>query len=163
MMAHTCTRKPQSGAVAVEFALVFPILFLLVYAVVVYAYTFVLQESINFAAQEAAEAAVAVDPSAPDADALRASRVRQSAVAVLDWLPVAQKQRVIGSAGELVDVRHCAKGSDPLCPVDTDGIIITLRFNMITPGYLFPVLDLPFLGPVPPLPKQLTAQAVARV
>src|SRR5258708_37699419 len=54
--------RTQRGAAAVEFAFVFPVLFLLIYGVIVYSYIFVLQESINYAAQQAAEAAVAVEP-----------------------------------------------------------------------------------------------------
>ncbi|HVT36020.1 MAG TPA: TadE family protein [Nevskiaceae bacterium] len=156
-------RKAQSGAAAVEFAFVFPILFLLMYGVVVYAYTFVLQESISFAAQEAAEAAVAVDPHAANPDALRDARVRAAAVAILNWLPAAQKSRVTGTSGEQVQIQYCAAGSGGLCPPDTDGVIVTLHFNMTTPDNLFPVLSMPLIGTVPPLPTQLTAQAVARV
>jgi len=156
-------RRFQSGAAAVEFAFVFPFLFLLMYGVVVYAYTFVLQESINFTAQEAAEAAVAVDPHATGADALRTQRVRATAVAILNWLPASQKTRVIGASGELVQVQYCTKGSGGLCPADTDGVIVTVRFAMTTPDNLFPVLDMPFLGKVPPLPTQLTAQSVVRI
>lgn len=156
-------REKQSGGAAVEFAFVFPFLFLLMYGVVVYAYVFVLQESINFAAQEAAEAAVAVDPRADNPDTLRTQRVRATAVAVLNWLPDSQKQRVIGTSGELVEIEYCAAGSGGLCPDDTDGVIITLNFNMTTPDDLFPVLDMPLVGSVPPLPTQLRARAVVRV
>lgn len=155
-------RHAQSGAAAVEFAFVFPFLFLLMYGVVVYAYTFVLQESINFAVQEAAEAAVAVDPDAVNADALRDQRVRATAVAVLSWLPAAQKQRVLGANGELLQLEYCPQGGSG-CPSDTDAIIVTLNFNMTTPDHLFPVIEMPLVGKVPPLPERLTARAVVRV
>lgn len=145
-----------------EFAFVFPFLFLLMYGVVVYAYTFVLQESINFAAQEAAEAAVAVDPRVSNSDTLRNQRVREMASAVLNWLPASQKQRVLGSSGESVQISYCVNGSSG-CPADTNAIIVTLNFNMTTPDHLFPVLELPLVGSVPPLPAQLTAHAVARI
>ena len=155
--------RSQSGAVAVEFAFVFPLLFMLMYGVVVYGYTFVLQQSLNFAAQEAAEAAVAVDPRADAADTLRNQRVRDTATAILNWLPAGQKQRVIGSSGEQVEIEYCTGGSGGLCPSGTDAIIVTLNFSMTTPVYLFPVLDMPLVGQIPPLPEQLTARAVARI
>ena len=156
-------RKAQAGATAVEFAFVFPALFLLIYGVVVYAYTFVLQESISFVAQEAAEAAVAVDPLADNSTALRDTRIRTMAAAILNWLPPAQKERVTGTSGERVQIQYCAKGSGGLCPLDADAVIVRLNFAMTAPNNLFPVIDMPFIGQVPPLPAQLTAQAVARL
>lgn len=156
-------RRSESGAVAVEFALVFPLMFMLMYGIVVYGYTFILQQSIAFAAQEAAEAAVAVSPLAPNGDALRLQRVRDTASAVLDWLPASQKQRVIGSNGDQVQVAYCIGGSGGQCPSGTDAIIVTLNFSMTTPSYLFPVLEMPLVGAVPPLPEQLTARAVVRI
>lgn len=61
------SRVRERGASAVEFALVFPVLFLLVYAVIVYSYTYVLQQAITYTAQHLAEAAVAVNPT-PSSD-----------------------------------------------------------------------------------------------
>ena len=147
----------------VEFAFVFPLLFLLIYGVVVYAYTFVVQESISFAAQQAAEAAVAVDPRADNVDALRDAKIRAMAVSVLNWLPPSQKDRVTGSNGERVSIQHCAAGGAGVCPGDTEGVVVRLTFDMNLPTPLFPVIDMPLVGSVPPLPEQLTAQAVARV
>ena len=156
-------RGKQWGAVAVEFAFVFPLMFMLTYGVVVYGYTFVLQQSLNFAAQEAAEAAVAVDPRADAADSLRNQRVRDTATAILNWMPAGQKERVIGVSGEQVEIEYCTGGSGGQCPNGTDAIIVTLNFSMTTPAYLFPVLDMPLVGQIPPLPEQLTAKAVARI
>lgn len=170
-MTPACTdarnaRHRQSGAAAVEFAFVFPFLFLLMYGVVVYAYLFVINQSISFAAQEAAEAAVAVDPQASNAETLRASRIKATATAVLGWMPVAQRQRVLGAAGERVQIQYCTGGSGGLCPSGTDAVIVTLTFNPNASGAtpaLFPVVWMPLLGQVPPLPTQLTARAVARI
>ncbi|MGH8458645.1 MAG: TadE/TadG family type IV pilus assembly protein, partial [Nevskiales bacterium] len=55
-------RRSESGAAALEFAILLPLLLLLIYGLFVYSYMFVVQEAITFAAQEAAEAAVKVDP-----------------------------------------------------------------------------------------------------
>ena len=77
-------RRPrQLGGAAVEFAFVFPFLFFLMYGVLVYSYLFVLQESINFAAQEAAEAAVKVDESGANADTLRVRFARETAAQMI--------------------------------------------------------------------------------
>ena len=157
------TRRTQSGAAAVEFAFVFPVLFLLMYGVVVYAYTLILQEAITYAAQEAAEAAVSVNPRLVNADVLRTTQVRETVINILAWLPTGQKARVIGESGQKVQVLYCVAGSGGVCPPDTDGIIVTLLFDMAAPDNLFPVLDMPLIGQVPPLPAQLKATAVARV
>ncbi|MEK6806897.1 MAG: TadE family protein [Pseudomonadota bacterium] len=151
-------RKQKSrGAVAVEFAFVFPILFLMVYGVVVYAYVFVLHESVNYATQEAAIAAVSVLPKTPDYNNAVTRRARAAALATLSWLPADQRERVLGSSGEKVEVVF-------LSDVDgTDAIQITLRFRLKEPAPLFPVIQLPLVGDVPRLPDQITTQAVARI
>ena len=156
-------RRAQSGAAAVEFALVFPLLFLLIYGMVVYAYLFVLQQSLVFAAQEAAEAVVRVDPRT-GTDAQRRQEARQMAVRVLDWLPQSQKARVLGdSNGTSVNVEPCEEGQEFPCPGDTSGVIVRLTFNVASPNYLFPVINFVGLGAVPPMPDTLTAMAVVRI
>ena len=155
-------RRRQCGAVAVEFALVFPLLFLLMYGIVVYSYVFVLNSALNFAAQESAEAAVQVDPTAANADSLRTTRARQTAAAVLNWLPVAQRDRVVGNGGSAVQVQFCPESAQEACPPDGGGIIVTLVMPVTEPA-LFPRVTLPLVGAIPPLPVSLRAQAVARL
>ena len=156
-------RRQQSGAAAVEFALVFPILFLLIYGVIVYSYLFVIQESITYTAQEAAEATVAVDPET-GTDADRSTRARDTARAILAWMPQNQRERVLGDAsGSAVGVQHFAAGTNAACPSDSDCVIVTLTFNVATPNNLFPVITLPGIGALPPMPTALIARAVVRV
>lgn len=150
------------GAVAVEFALIFPILFLLIYGVIVYSYVFALQSALYFAAQEAAESAVKVDPSASNADDLRRSNARSTAVSVLNWLPEAQKARVLGSNGSAVAVNFCQAGGSG-CPADSDGVIVTVTYQLRQPTDLFPIITLPLVGAIPPLPTTLVATATARI
>lgn len=147
-------RWRQLGAAAVEFAFVFPLLFLLIYGVIVYSYVFVLQESIAYAAQKAAEAAVTVAPDAAGYDALAREQAKTMAGRVLSWLPAAQRERVLGDDNGKVEVLFIPVG-------DSDAVQVTLRFEL---RGLFPVLNLPLIGEVPPLPERpLFAQAVARV
>lgn len=153
MLSRQLRSRAQGGAAAVEFAFVFPVLFLLIYGVIVYSYIFVLQESINYAAQQAAEAAVSVVPNTPSYDALATARARAMAGRILQWLPPSQQQRVLGETGDKVEVTFTNAG-------DSDVVQVRMRFSL--PG-LFPVLNLPIVGEVPRLPPQLIAQAVARV
>lgn len=143
----------QRGATAVEFAFVFPILFLLVYGVIVYAYVYVLQQSITFAAQHSAESVAKVDPSPAETyDQRLGTRIRATASEQLSWLPATQRNRVLGSTGDKVKV--------DFAEVDGSSVVrVTLTFELTG---LFPVVSLPVLGPVPPLPAQLSATASAR-
>lgn len=155
--------RRQRGAAAMEFALVFPFLFLLIYGTVVYSYLFVLQQALVFAAQESAEAAVKVDPET-GSDAQITQAVQQMAVSVLSWLPQAQRDRVLGDAnGSAVSVTLCEEGQAFPCPADTSAVVVRLTFNVASPNYLFPVISLFGVGAVPPMPATLTAMAVARI
>ncbi len=55
-------RRPRqiTGASAIEFALVFPMLFAIIYGTVTYGYVYYLQQRINFIAQEAVSGDVVV-------------------------------------------------------------------------------------------------------
>lgn len=160
---NTVTQHPlgsskarQHGASAVEFAFVFPILFLLVYGVIVYSYIYVLQQSITYSAQQAAESAVAVTPVA-DQDAAKLNiqrRVRAVALQSLRWLPEDQRARVTGATGEKVQVEFET--------IDTDQSVVKVTLEFEVPG-LFPALSFPLVGNIPPLPNKLRAQAIARI
>ncbi len=168
-----CRRQRQTGAALVEFAFVFPILFLLVYGVIVYAYVYVIQQSITFAAQEGAAAAVSVDPAVANPLAVQQEVVRSTVSSALSWLPASQRARVLGASGEQVQVLLCPQGSGG-CPIDSDALRVTLNFRVrstsggatnssCATGALFPVLDLFLVGCVPPLPETLSATAVVRI
>jgi Flp pilus assembly protein TadG len=145
----------QRGASAVEFAFVFPILFLLVYGVIVYSYVYVIQQSITYSAQQAAEAAVAVNPvPATTHNARITQRVRAVAVQSLNWMPPGQRTRVIGATGEQVQVSFDT--------VDSNESVVRMTLTFTMPG-LFPTLRLPLVGNIPPLPNRLRAEAIARV
>lgn len=138
-----------------EFAFVFPLLFFLMYGVIAYSYLFVVQESLHFAAQEAAEAAVRADGRDPDADLTRIALARETAARVLGWLPASQRARVLGDDNQKVAVSF-GTAPDP----QTDTVIVQLQFEV---RGLFPVLSLWLVGEVPPMPERLVARAEARV
>jgi Flp pilus assembly protein TadG len=144
-------RLRQSGASALEFALVFPMLMLLSYSAVVYGYVYMLQQSINFAAQQASQAAVAVLPGTSSSSTTQTTTINNAINAALAWLPAGQKSRL------------SVPSSTPNCL--TTGLSptpITVEVDFALSG-LFPVLiNLPFIGgTVPVLPSTLFACAVA--
>ncbi|MDP9140195.1 MAG: pilus assembly protein [Pseudomonadota bacterium] len=160
--------RQQSGAALVEFAFVFPILFLLVYGVIVYAYVYVIQQSITFAAQEGAAAAVSVDPATANPLTVQQEVVRSTVSSALSWLPESQRARVLGAGGERVQVVLCPQGSGG-CPIDSNALRVTLNFTVrpagsdCATGALFPMLNLFLVGCIPPLPETLSASAVVRI
>lgn len=146
------------GAAAIEFAMVFPVLLMVLYGTIVYGYLFVLHQSMTFAVQEAVEAAVAVDPAQePSAyDGLVIERARHAAAQALRWLPDAQRARIVGDpdAGERVQVDFPVPGY----------VRVRLIYDPMAAGAgFFPTFTLPPLGNVPPLPAQLVAESRARI
>lgn len=139
----------QAGAAVIEFAFIFPILLLLVYGAVVYGYVFFLSQSVNYAAQQAAEAAMSVDPADPDAVSLRQERISETVARSMSWMSETQRNQRLS----------ICNGGD--CPQVDDTLTVTLRFNLSTPGRMFPVVELPGMGSLPPLPDTLTASAAA--
>lgn len=148
----TRPRSGQTGASAVEFALVFPIMLAVAYGGIVYAYIYVLQQSINFAAQQGAQAAVATipittgtNPAAATA-AARAQKATDAVNSTLGWLPTAQRSRLT--------IPQPATGCNAL-----NGAF-AVQVNFTTSG-LFAALNLPGLGSFPYMPPSLLACAVA--
>lgn len=152
------TAARQRGGAVIEFAFVFPILFLLIYGTVVYGYVFVVNESIHYAAKEAAESAVRVDPNlGPEYDERVTTLARSTVVETLRWMPVSQLVRVTGDeTGSKVEVLFEEGDSGR-------AVRVRVTFDVLDPSPLFPVVRLPMVGPVPPLPERLRASAIALI
>jgi len=147
-------RAGQAGATVVEFAFVFPILFLLVYGTIVYSYVYVLQQAITFTAQQAAESAVAVNPMpAASFDQRASQRVKAVVQQQLSWLSPSQRLRVLGDSGQKIQISFPS--------VDGASVVqVKLVFDL---DGLFPAIRLPMVGAIPPLPSTLSSQALARI
>jgi Flp pilus assembly protein TadG len=152
-------RCRQAGSAMVEFAFVFPILLFLIYGLVVYAYIFVLQESITFVAQQAAASAVSVAPGATAATTnAQITTLAQNTVSqYLSWLSADQLSRVSTT------VNFCSTTTGTTCPTDgSNAVVVTVNFNMNTPAQLFPTLDFGS-GAFPPMPANLVSTATVRI
>ncbi|MDB5974818.1 MAG: pilus assembly protein [Nevskia sp.] len=145
-------RSGQSGASAVEFALVLPIMLGVAYAGIVYAYIYVLQQSINFAAQQGAQAAVSTIPisiGSNPAAATAAAKLANAKLAIdntLSWLPLGQRGRYT--------IPQPTTG----CNVPTGTFAVQVNFSI---SGLFAAFNLPLLGSFPAMPQSLFACAVA--
>ena len=155
----------QSGATAVEFAFVLPMLLALTYALFVYSYVYVVYQSISYAAQQGAEAAVAVDPETQNYESAVELQVRRTIAGVLSWMPASQRNASIGALASAVPVIFCDSdggGPSAYCPTEATGgipVVVPITFPLLAPA-LFPVLNLPGIGSVPPLPASLVGVGV---
>ncbi len=165
MTASQQARLKQGGASAVEFALVLPVLLALIYSMFVYSYAFVVRESINYAAQLGAEAAVAVAPDPIDTYQSRVTGFVQASVAgALSWMPATLRDSAIGANGSAIVPLLCnpeGGGPSAFCPVNPTGgtpLVVPITVPVQSPH--FPVINLPGLGAFPPMPATLSAVGV---
>lgn len=171
-------RRIQSGAAAVEFAIVFPLLFALMYATIVYGYVFFAQQTINMVAQEVAKAAVAAAPydedGKPAGDSRYANAARIYFAAAQTSGPL---QYLLGST--VLYPKKDELGTTSLADGGGEIFTVTITLEGLTencekkpgaadpekPKGAFPTINLSImgLGCVPPLPDTLSATASVRV
>lgn len=140
-----------TGASAIEFVFVFPLLFAIIYGAVTYGYVYFLQQRINFIAQEALRAAISVAPNSSNAAYLAAIN---AAVA-----------ESVTSNFSLAGTAVPAALTYLVAPVDATNntLRILVTYSLTTPT-LFPQMVLPLgIGSIPPLPAALQATAAARL
>lgn len=149
---RTSRRSAQRGAAAVEFALVLPILLLLVFGIIGYGYMLSFRQSISQAAAEGARAAAV---SQTDAD-----RVTKARAAVNESLT---SYGVTCSGTSLVKDATTV-GSCSIGVATCAGEAASVRCVTVTLNYSYranPLVPVPGIGIV--LPQQLKYSSVARV
>lgn len=147
-------RLPQriAGASAVEFALIFPLVFAIVYGGICYGYIYFLQQRINFIAQEAVRAAIAVAPG-DDAGAYLAAAQNLGNIAIANNF---------SAAGVPVPAALSANFSLLVDGSNGDTLQVIVTYSLTSPT-LFPTVTVPGVGAIPPLPPVLTATAAGRL
>lgn len=146
--------RKQEGAAAIEATLLFVIFFSLFYAIASYSMPLLMMQAFHHAASAGARAAVSVDPAAYSDSAYIESgvtpRVRSVVGGFLDWLPSGARNAVLGEDNQKVAV-----------DLDqTSGILtVTVKYPDYTTNPLMPVLNLPGIGDVPKLPRDLVGKA----
>ncbi|MGJ0430731.1 TadE/TadG family type IV pilus assembly protein [Methylobacter sp.] len=149
----SCSLRKQRGAAAIEAALLFVIFFTLFYAIVSYSMPLLMMQAFNHAASAGARAAVAVDPTAEGYETIVENRVKTVVGELLDWLPKAAHEAVLGSEdGVKVDFDQ-----------ETRMLTVTVTFPKYTTNPLIPILTFPGIGDVPKLPDDLSASAVVQL
>ena len=140
-------QRRQRGSTAVEFALIFPLFFLIFYAIVTYSIIFAAKQSLALAASEGARAALKFQPnanSAASALTLRASAACTAATGLVNWLAT---------------TTPCTATYAP-CTFDASMqcVQVSLKYNYAS-NPLVPVL--PLIGL--PTPAALTANAMVQL
>jgi Flp pilus assembly protein TadG len=130
-------KQRQGGTTAIEFALVFPVLFFLLYSTVIYSLVYYVKQSLNFAAQEAARAAVAIDLGSLSAGAGSTvdltSFVTPTVTSILNPITPAMGTATASASASKT----------------TSQVTVTVQFS---PSTLFNTVSLPGIGAIPPLP-----------
>lgn len=141
--------RRQRGAAMIEFALVFPIFFFIIYSLLGYGLLFMLEQNITLAAAEGARAAIAVDPDVAGYNASVQTRARQVVLERLDWLTDSQRDMV--SSNTTVQVVQDADGRNVAH--------VTVKYPNYATNPIIPAIRLPGFGTVPPYPANVQAEA----
>ncbi|MPV70398.1 TadE/TadG family type IV pilus assembly protein [Burkholderia sp. BE17] len=140
--------RRQLGATAVEFALVFPLFFLILYAIVMFGLIFAVQQGLTLAATEGARTALnyVYEANGSGAQALtdRANAARSTAVGLTSWLTNVHIPTPVSGA--------CSYDATMYC------VTVTVTY----PYKTHPLIpSLPLLGLV--TPTQLTGTATVQI
>jgi len=131
-------RRANKGAVALEFALIFPLFFTIFYAIVTYGLICAAQQSLTLAAEEGARAALQYQPAASQAATLtlRASAACKTAVSILSWLP----QSYLGSGSPCT-------ATPAACSYDSTGTLQCIKVTLVYNYSQNPLIPLlPYFG-----------------
>ena len=138
-------RKSQTGAVAIEFALVFIIFFAVFYGLVSYSLPLVMMQSFNQATAEAVRRSVAVDPNTPNYSTVVLNTANATLTQQLSWIP---------------PVFNLVVGVDTSSQYSATGLLtVRVDYPVSKLNQVMPVLVLPGVGAVPSLPSHLTASS----
>ncbi|WP_022960047.1 TadE/TadG family type IV pilus assembly protein [Spongiibacter tropicus] len=138
--------QQMRGVVAIEFALIFPVFFAIIYGIICYGTAFLMMQSFTYAAEDALRAALAAECAAStcteaELKPVVTAQVQQS----LDWLAAS----VISEAISADDFFAC--NAEMLCKVRLGAAPL---LNGIT---------LPLVGEIPDLPERLVGIASLRM
>lgn len=160
--ATSSRRRRQSGAAALEFALLFLFFFAVLYGVVGYSLMFLIQQGLTQAASAGARAAVRLDPGAFSSQqnyrTAAQTLARQAALDAMSWLPAKAYQKVTQVGGIATSwttgTQVVTTGGTPLT-VNTQTLTVTIRYNNYRADPLLPAITMGALGSIPPMPLNL--------
>jgi len=134
--------RRQRGAVAIEFALVFSLLFGLFWAMISYAFPLFLLQVMNRATAEAVRVAIKADPSTAGYSTTVQSLASTELTRQLSWLPSSFRTPLTTSIS-----------------ISSNILTVKLTYVSYKTHPIVPVLTIPGIGQVPNIPADLTAQS----
>jgi Flp pilus assembly protein TadG len=151
--------RPARGAAAIEFAFIFPLFFAILYATVSYSLALLLQMGLSTAAADGARTAIQlVDPLQFDKAGFNTAakqRVSQAVKASLGWLSEAQVEAIVANIN-ITTSPDPGNGPGSLAGVRVNVQVVWKNYSTAP---LIPSIDLPLVGKVPALPKDLSGSA----
>ena len=144
-------RYPESGAVALEFLMLFPFVVAMLYGSAVYGLTFFAQYRMQSAVDGAVETALYLDRSrfSDNLGSAVTTRANTALAALVAQLPPSLRDLDTSAA----------------CALEPVGGVEMLHCRLVYPNYqtnpVVPALDFGMLGEFPPLPAQLDVDARA--
>jgi Flp pilus assembly protein TadG len=164
---HRAPRR-QRGVYALEWAIIFPVFFALLYAIVCYGLTFLVRESMQYAVEEGARAALrypgvaALNGATTPTWTHRSTEARNTAANALGWLPAALRPAAgdiaftVCRVGDTGCNQQTALNPTQICDVATPCLVlVSYQINNYQNGAIAPAI--PGLGLV--LPATLQARA----
>lgn len=141
----TKVRCGQTGATALEFALLFPLLFAILYGTITYGFAFFVQQQLNFAAETGAQAGVAIlSANGQTNNALRCATALTAVTTALANMT---------SSTTVLPTATCG---NPSLGNGLNGFSVTVNFSFLS---MLPSITLPGGITVPALPDPMTATA----
>lgn len=153
-------RKPQCteqrGATAIEFALVFSLMFGLFWAIISYSLPFYMLHVMNRATAEAARVAVQADPYQQSTSAYQAQVISLATATLttqLNALPVSFR----------TPLQPYSSGISIVTDNGINYLVVRTVYANYSSHPVVPALTLPLLGKIPNLPVSLVAEARMRI
>lgn len=156
----TCPRGPQSGVYALEWAIIFPVFFILLYACISYGFAFLVRESMQLAAEDGVRAALQYQASRDS----RMQKAKKTVEEKLSWLPSS-----LHPISKSINVDVCRVGAPSICSPELKcGVAMTercmVRLNFSIPYGSSPLTpSLSMLGMHFFNPSELSASATILV
>lgn len=150
----------------------FPFLFIITYGAIIYSYVYVLRQSLTFAAQEAAQAAVAITPGSANYQTLVRQAAVNTAIAATAWMPANVRTAMAINASNVTLCNGPGAGACASLLPGESAVVVRLELPLATGDNgvgrrdvspLFATFTMPPFGRFPPLPNIMAGQAVARI
>lgn len=155
-MRHSTASKRQSGGALVEFALLLPLLLAIALGIVYYGYAFVLRLTVEKAADNAAQQAVAVSPLSDNYAQAVSSRAQVAALTTFSWLSAERARQLVTVVVTGADGAGAASGC--ISGGSQAAVEVTLKpfeqGNALLPVFVFAGFAIP-----PGLPGVITSRA----